>query len=170
MQSTAPYVQAGMRSAAYGALVGSLLGIGSAVMRGSSSGAEDPRAGLEDASALLLDANMLEAVSNLGTYRSKDPNAFSLIVEGCDSLVELWVKKVAPGDEPHAMHPRKAASHVAMARRGLAQMARSVRADPRSGPLVADFDESEAALAKLLTDYQHNVSLTTMLYLPQGCG
>ena len=168
MSTVAPYLMAGLKSAGYGALIGSLIGIGGRAVRartGSIQDGDGEDAALTEASALSLDVNMLEAVTNLGSYKGKAPEAYQRVVDACDALVELWIQ-VSPGDEPRAMHPRIAATHVAHAKRGLTELRRAVRSDLTSGALGADFDEYERALAKQLSDYQHNVSLSTMLYLP----
>ena len=171
MAFAAPYVRAaidgGIRAAMYGALAGSIAGVARTAMGGARDAERLRREeALDKADALTLDPNVLEAVLSLGVLRSRAPEAYAEVVEGCDSLVDLW-SQVAPGDDARAMHPRMAASHVALARGGLDELERVVRSSPEDGGLAADFDEMRATLEKLLSNYQHNISLTTMLHLPQ---
>ena len=165
MSAASPYITAGVTTALYGALLGSVLGVGRAAAARLMGG--DPRpAAQEDnddalvwARSLADDAAMLDVLSGLRTFKDRAPGAFDALVMNCDALVELW-QRVAPGDEPRALHPRTAAAHIAAARRALADLRDAADADS------SDFDDFASALQKQLADYQHNISLSTMLYLP----
>lgn len=165
-----PYIAEGLRSAAYGALFGSVLGIGRAAAcsvlgtpcRRSVGSSDDPEDALVAASSLPLDPAMLEAMTALRDFRSLAPGNFDRVVLNCDALVALWTKSAA-GDEASALHPRMAAAHVACARRALNDLESELPSEAR-----AEFEPCRTAAETLLSNYQHNISLCTMLYLPQG--
>ena len=166
---TNPYIAAGLRSAAYGALFGSLLGIGRAAAcqlagapRGAAPSSDDPDDPLLAASSLHLDPAMLEAITALRDFKAAAPHHFDQVALNCDALVALWTKAAA-GDEASALHPRMAAAHIARARAALNDLEDELPSEDR-----AEFEPCRAAAETLLSNYQHNISLCTMLYLPHG--
>ena len=109
---------------------------------GITTQSQDRGEELESASSIAMDPAISEAVANIAPFRHMNPEAYRLVVEGCDALVELWMR-VVPGDDARAMHPRLAAQHVTLVRRGMKELTASVAEE--SGGLLVDFEEHDCA-------------------------